>query len=562
MQMANPLGKFYFYGVHDCTDGDIADALASFKATGELRKDYAALCSQAGRLPHPALVPVKPADEQEDDAALPPEGPAFIVQAQLFDLASLDVLRHVVPTAHHLTTIRLSGCQLDVESLALLSSAFTESCTVHTFHLDWNPLKLPIDASRADEIAVGGGTLEELDELERQAEKQQLERELRRHVELLILLEKQHQKPPEASAQGGSRPNSQAKGRSPSPNPHGSAGDSRVLEWKYVQPLLNRLASAASDFAATSMLEPLDRKQWIRCFREILGLPERETGPIFDILDQSPYGPGDGYLPLVRLELALQAMKKEEAGAESGEDDKVDPIGAAFGSFFDAQSPLEVVSLRSCALGRAEVAEMSRGLKLSRTLKALNLWGNRLCDRALGHLAEALEGCAPWHGLQYLGLGCNLITHYGLQRLCIGSLGGRLIHDKKEADEVKKEIGSQGKERDKIMKKPEPPRVDANGRERYRPDFCLDLIEDHSDPVTGQPVWIHYRNTVLKTLNLEDNLVANTDIVQRLQPLGASSGVEVAESQSVQSLVCVFCVYGAPPYYECQSDGGSIRGEG
>ena len=35
-------------------------------------------------------------------------------------------------------------------------------------------------------------------------------------------------------------------------------------------------------------------------------------------------------------------------------------------------------------------------------LRALNLWGNKICDEAAGHLAGALEAN---FGLQFLGLG-------------------------------------------------------------------------------------------------------------------------------------------------------------
>jgi len=129
-------------------------------------------------------------------------------------------------------------------------------------------------------------------------------------------------------------------------------------------------------------------------------------------------------------------------------------------------------------------------------------------------MAEALEASAPYYSVVYLGLGRNLVTHKGLERLVQG-LGARQISEKKEADAVSKEITAQGKERDKLLKKPDPPKVDGNGRERYKTEFQVDRIEE-----TPENVWMHFRNVTLQTLNLEENQISDASVVLRLKPFG------------------------------------------
>jgi len=149
-------------------------------------------------------------------------------------------------------------------------------------------------------------------------------------------------------------------------------------------------------------------------------------------------------------------------------------------------------------------------------LRALNLWGNRICDNGVAPFAEALE-CH--FGLQYLGLGKNLITHVGLQKLC-RPLGFMRIDRKDEADAINKEIKEKAKERDKRAKAPPIAKKDARGRERYMLEFYMPSLEDRKDAETGETFWLYGRNMVLKTLNLEHNPVSDVATVLRVQSYG------------------------------------------
>merc|ERR1719277_1602633 len=118
-------------------------------------------------------------------------------------------------------------------------------------------------------------------------------------------------------------------------------------------------------------------------------------------MDGPGYGAGDGFVSLRRCEEILQSVS-----ALTPEEEAADPGGQAFGAFVDATSPLELVSFRYCGLGRIEAQGIAKAMRTCQFLKALNLWGNRICDKAIGPIAEALES---YFGLQFLGLGRNLV---------------------------------------------------------------------------------------------------------------------------------------------------------
>jgi len=135
-------------------------------------------------------------------------------------------------------------------------------------------------------------------------------------------------------------------------------------------------------------------------------------------------------------------------------------------------------------------------------------------------LAVALEHN---FGLLYLGLGKNLITDSGLEKLC-QPLGHTLVTEKAEADKLVKVIKEQEKELAKQQKDqqkgPGPPK-DGNGRERYVAPLRCDVCNEHHDDETTY--WIWTRNDRLKTLNLEQNPISDADAVEKLRPFGIGS---------------------------------------
>mmetsp|Transcript_42630 Transcript_42630/g.92893 ORF Transcript_42630/g.92893 Transcript_42630/m.92893 type:complete len:543 (-) Transcript_42630:55-1683(-) len=456
---SKPSRKMWSYGLNGHCEELPAEHVKSFKGSGSFRTDFAELCERCGVVPHAALAPSRRGTSED--------GPVLSVQAMLLDHVAAEALRVLLPTSWHLEVIRFSGCCLDVSMLALLRAGLTESCTVTTLHLDWNPLEVPIDAA-AVKAAVAQKSVETLDELEISRHVKQTERTLCAFRKLLLA----------------------------------HATD--------LNDALRRVAQGAvPDHPATAMLEPLTAATWVDAFEKQLRLPSRETAEVFMLLDDFELGQGDGRVPLDRLEQVLSGLP------EAGEAASVtDQLGVAFGGFLDGGSCLESMSYRCCSIGYLEVQAMGAALKQSRHLRALNLWGNRLCDASTKVLAEALEA---YYGLQYLGLGQNFLTHVGLESLC-KVLGKIRVAEKELADRLSKEIKLRQKEKDKLLKKPEPPKKDGRGRDRYQPEFRIDSIEEFKD--AGQTFWTWTRNCALRTLNLEGNLVADAASVLQLRPQG------------------------------------------
>jgi len=245
---------------------------------------------------------------------------------------------------------------------------------------------------------------------------------------------------------------------------------------------------------------------------ERLFLSSEESAVLFGALDSSQFqGSDDGLVPLARAQRVLEELAGET------EEEGADPLGSAFAGLFDATSPLEIVSLRYCGIGRLELQEISGALgSPTPHLKALNLWGNRICDRGAALLAGAFE---TNFGLQFLGLGRNLVTHVGLAALC-KPLGVTVISDKHEGDRLIKTMKEQLKNREKMLKAPPPPKKDASGRERYAPEMYVATCEDCKHPETNQPYWLYTRNLALKTLVLEHNPITDAAAVRRLLPYG------------------------------------------
>lgn len=470
-QVLAPPGKRPPRGLWRCSSNDHIDKLptekiALFKPSGNLREDFLGLCTICGVVPHPAFSPPR-TDVIEDEDKRP--GPLISVQAFFFDHCSIDILRLVLPSAHHLETIRLSGCKLDIDMLVMLRSGLTDASTVTTVHIDWNPVELPPDV-----VAMRPGLGEDVvDEFEQKRERLQKERRLRVFGELL--------------------------------------GYPRDVETALLKVAQKHTPSVPD------LLEVLDSKMWSQAFLDALGFAVDDSGEAFDILDSHPFGRGERLLWLGRLKEALSALPRISVEEEAN-----DPVGAAFAGFADASCVLEFVSFRHCALSRVEAQCLGTALSGSQHLRALNLSGNRIEDRGAAALGDALEHN---FGLQCLSLAHNWVTEIGLESLC-QHLGVRWIA-KTEADKVLKRIKEQTKERDKREKEKEKSKaptlkVDANGRPRYTPQPQIEQLEERMEIQSGveKKCWVHRRNVVLNVLNLERNRIADAEVVKRLQPSG------------------------------------------
>lgn len=455
------------YGVNDHIFDLPEPALKGFPHSGIFRADFAALCARCGTVPHAAFA--IPRDAEAGTA----EASALGAQSILMDRATLQVARHVLPTTKDVKALRFSGCRFDAEMLGLLKGSFADSCTVTTLQIDWNPLEVPHEEPAEVRRIAAAGTQEELEALEAKRAKRQLERTLREFADRL-----------------------QAR--------YGDVGEA----------LKDAAQAIPGAQRAVAMFVPLDISAWTSLWSGRVTLTNLELEHVFHLLDSSDPAHGDGLVPLVRVEHALESAL---ASVPDGQDEEKDPLGVAFAELMDASSTLELVSFRYCNIGRVEAQAIGKAIgSPSPHLRALNLWGNCICDRGAAALARGLE---TNFGLQYLGLGRNLVTHVGLQFLC-KPLGVNVFFEKSAADPVVKSCRELAKDRDKKLKTPVPPKRDGSGRERYTPELYVPTCEDFPDPETKKQYWLFTRNVALKTLVLEKNPVADAVAVRRLLPFG------------------------------------------
>lgn len=148
-------------------------------------------------------------------------------------------------------------------------------------------------------------------------------------------------------------------------------------------------------------------------------------------------------------------------------------------------------------------------------LKSLNLWDNRICDRGVQTIGEALEG---QYSLQYLGLGRNQVTHEGLKKLCAG-LGATRVDNEEEKKNLEKSTILNAGDRAKKEKAMAPPKKDAKGRERHQAPLHFDELEERTDQ-DGQMYWLWFKNVEFQTLSLEQNPISDLKVIQELQPYG------------------------------------------
>jgi len=252
---------------------------------------------------------------------------------------------------------------------------------------------------------------------------------------------------------------------------------------------------------------------------EILGLRYAEASEAFEVLDGLHFGMAEGRVSLNALMGALQDLPEPD-----GFDAAKDPLGDAFAAFVDAGCMLECLSLRGCGISRRELVPIAGMIAAeSRHITVLNLYGNRICDRGVEHLVVAMQ---EYRGLEYLGLGQNLITDVGLACLVKG-LAPEIV-DADDEPEIRAQV--EAKAAEVSAKQVGPPRADANGRELHERPVLYDELEEQEDPSTGQVVIIRKKPSELKTLNVSENAINDAEAIQAFQPQG--DGVELILRQT------------------------------
>ncbi|CAK0819702.1 unnamed protein product, partial [Prorocentrum cordatum] len=235
---------------------------------------------------------------------------------------------------------------------------------------------------------------------------------------------------------------------------------------------INEITSSGTGEIVSDKDKPVDLKVWVTAFGRITDIPVEEVESTFRVLDPD----GAGLVPASRLQEVGALATASDAEEESS------PTRRAW-RLRSSQTRLpHWKAYHSGGLGLQPLTAPGDALRANPHLRAINLWGNRLCNRGAAALAAALEAN---FGLQYLGLGRNLITHEGLERLC-QSVGYIQVDSDKQAANVQKAIKDSQKSGDKkgktVVKK------DGRGRDRYTPEPRCDSLEELKDSAVAPQV--------------------------------------------------------------------------
>lgn len=487
-------GFTWVYGINDHLDEP--EDLGTFRPEGVFRKDFASFCEAFGAVQHCSLGPQR--RNKKND---PSKEATLCVRSTLVDRCSMKILQLLLPTSLHLETLIFSGCRLDIDMVGLLRKGLgTEGCTVHTLQLEWNPLEVPLELAGEDTNPPS----------ERGGEG---EGETARSL---------------GSGSKGSR-----RGSKPL---IGDDVDLDQLELRRDRKQARRMLLMVQDLiwqkfgsmdeaweAITNSgreLEKLRPGPFAEACDEVLGLHANDAAEAFEVLDGIHFGGmAEGWVTLNSLKSALQDFPEP-----TGIDAEQDPLGDAFAAFADAGCMLECLSLRCCGISRRELVPIAGMLSAEgRHITILNLYGNRICDRGVEYLVNAMQ---EYRGLEYLGLGQNRITDVGLASLVKG-LGPEVVNPDDEAD-IRAQVEAKAAEVN--ARQVLPPRVDANGYELHqRPTLC-DELEEQEDPSTGETIIIRKKPSELKTLNLSENPINDAEAIQSIVPHG--DGMELVLRQT------------------------------
>lgn len=493
--------KIWIYGINDHLTTDVPAGAADMALSGDFTKDFTALCEKVGVTGHSVMTRPLLADST-----------ALIVSSQFVDRVSIEVFAQLIDKSK-LDTVRFSSCGLDMEMTTWVSAA-VKNCNVHTFHLDWNPVELPLILEGFEPTDEGPGmSSARLDQLE-------LDRRYKQEARQLRLLDREIRKRCATVEAAMAAVQAESAGE----EQPGAPDDGRE-QWI----VLERFARGLLD----------------------LGIPTPEVDDAVNIFDGALHGRGDGGVMLDKVESILhptrpltqedidklvEELGEEFMGPQQPEDALQDEIGLVFAAFLT--SCLENVSFRACQLSISEVPCIAKALGESLHIQQLNLWSNRIDDDCVELIAAAL---ADNHTLQYLGLGRNRVGDAGL--LALGAVCGQLEDVELEGDGASMAAAAADRQKNQqaaqaAWAKTGPPKPeDPTGRPRYVGDqmHVDQLLEVQLPPPPSEApategeapeppgpiaakLW--YRNTQLRTLDLSHNQVSDEAAARKVTSWG------------------------------------------
>lgn len=214
---------------------------------------------------------------------------------------------------------------------------------------------------------------------------------------------------------------------------------------------------------------------------------------------------------------------KDEAESEE------DPSGLALASFMDGDCVLEALAVRACNLGEDQVVPMAAALeKCPWNLRQLNLWENCIDDAAVELIATAIH---VYRGLEYLGLGRNMITDYGLEALA-KAFSVEVITDEAALKPVQERIKKQqglfdADVKAKAKAKAKPKAAPGEKKLREAPVYVDELEERPADGEGVAASWIVRRPCELKCLSLSENPIKHVATLEKVQPFGHKKQAEL-----------------------------------
>lgn len=504
-----PKAPVWVYGINDHIDVP-TELPADFKPSGSLCIDFKELCSRLGIAAHPAfkfkkrvvreVAPRRPSimgslmmsggsfmSAPAAELSPPSESTSVSVRSMLMDRTAISLIGLLLPSTTSTKVLSFSDCHVDCEMLRSLRSGLVERCSVESLQLEWNSFDLPLppaDAvdvpiSRFDvEASVAEGSdagkdestplaaasrifttslLDARERLRYTTQSQRLLRSFREWIESI----------------------------------HGSM----AAAWGTLR---SRGVNCSSTLTAGEFHEVLS---------DNLGVYGPQVLEVFEVLDGPDYIQGQARPSMDLLKAAMLNLPEE------AKDNSSDPIGVAIAQLIDQDSVLESLSLRACGITRLELEPISATLASnSWQLRCLNLWENRICDRGAELLASALDA---YRGLEFLNLARNRISAVGLQSLCKPYKPSLLTEA--ECPAARERIKSQ-----QAQTSASKPKTEVCGsRQKRHPVVFIDELEERPTVgPNGEPLFLLRRPSELRVLQLSENPIKGTEIVESLQTHG------------------------------------------
>ena len=487
----------WVYGINDHLD--IPSKLpAEFEATGFMGADFRQLCSMVSAAVHPAFRQKK-IREAVSKSPLPSsgrrpsfttkvpdlaraslsigllmaqeelkpakEGPTFSARSFLFDRISMGLLSLLLPTVRNIKVLCFSDCHLDCEMLRLLAAGLVSDCSVESLQVEWNSLDLPLPLLDEETPEEEGAHV--------RVERDEVQSPFDQAASLLEARERKRYR---------------------------MQSDRLLLnfrEWLESRFESLEAAWAILEEAGVDWGAKVEAPDFHLLLSEKLAVNGQQVLEVFEVLDGPDYD-ADGQVCLEVLKDALESLPDM-----SPQED--DPLGLSWAGVLDPTCVLESVSFRACAISRFELGPISTALaQCPWQLRALNLWGNRICDNGAELLATALDA---YRGLEFLGLGRNRITDLGLQALCRPFRPVAL--DEAELVTARDRVAKQEAAAKAAAAKPQ-----EGGRQRRSPVALIDEIEER-----GEESFLR-KLSELRCLVLSENPIKSADVLEAIQPHG------------------------------------------